>query len=68
MKTNQNTLVVHQPQNNDGTILRTLDNTDLEKLHGGAAYLKFEGIEGESASADTAPSGDDVINIRFKGK
>ena len=68
MKTNQSTSVVNQPQNNNETVLRTLDNTDLEKLHGGAAYLKFEGIEGESASADTAPSGDGVINIRFKAK
>ena len=68
MMTNQLVPTANQSQNNNETILRTLDNTDLEKLHGGAAYLKFEGIEGESASADTAPSGDGVINIRFKAK
>ena len=68
MKTNQLVPAANQSQNNNETILRTLDNTDLEKLHGGAAYLKFEGIEGESASADTAPSREGVAIIRFKPK
>ncbi|MBE7383679.1 MAG: hypothetical protein F6J95_019945 [Leptolyngbya sp. SIO1E4] len=67
MKTNQLTLTANQPQNNDETILSTLDNTDLEKLSGGAVYLKFEGIKGESASADTAPSGEGVAIIRYRG-
>lgn len=49
MKTNQITPVINQLQSNDETILRTLDNADLEKLRGGAAYLKFKAIEGESA-------------------
>lgn len=68
MKTNRITPKANQSQNNNHTILRTLDNADLEKLSGGAAYLKLEGIKGESASADTATSGESVIKIRYIGK
>ncbi|MGD1857512.1 MAG: hypothetical protein ACFB2W_25025 [Leptolyngbyaceae cyanobacterium] len=48
MKTNQIVPAINQLQRNDETILRTLDNADLEKLGGGTAYLKLKAIEGES--------------------
>ncbi|MEM6520650.1 MAG: hypothetical protein AAF722_15120 [Cyanobacteria bacterium P01_C01_bin.70] len=57
MKIRQTTPTANQPQNSDETLLSTLDNTNLEKLSGGAAYLKFEGIEGESAGSS------DIVDI-----
>ncbi|MGD1857511.1 MAG: hypothetical protein ACFB2W_25020 [Leptolyngbyaceae cyanobacterium] len=55
MKTNQLVPVVSQLQNNSETILKTLDNTDLEKLSGGAAYLELKAIEGESSDILDVP-------------
>ncbi|MBE7383680.1 MAG: hypothetical protein F6J95_019950 [Leptolyngbya sp. SIO1E4] len=53
MKTNQIMPKANQSQNNNETILRTLDNTELEKLSGGydriveTVTLNFGQIQGE---------------------
>lgn len=56
METNQITPKANQSQNNNYTILRTLEDADLESLSGGGidAYLRLDGVDGESAeSSDT---------------
>ena len=53
MTINQLVPAVSQLQNNNETILRTLDNADLENLSGGATdfYLKIDGVDGESVGS-----------------
>ncbi len=62
MQTNQLTPEVNQLWSNDETILRTLDNTELESLSGGGidAYLRLDGVDGESAESSSP------LNIEIK--
>ena len=65
MKTNQITSATNQSQNNDETILRTLDNADLENLSGGGVidyHLKIDGVDGESTESSSP------LNIPIKVK
>lgn len=64
MKTNQSTPTVNQPQGNTETMLKTLDDVNLEKLSGGAVdfFLKLEGIKGESANREVPT---ETISLNF---
>ncbi|MBE7383681.1 MAG: hypothetical protein F6J95_019955 [Leptolyngbya sp. SIO1E4] len=64
MKTNQTTPEASRSQANNETILKTLDNAELENLSGGGVLdypLKIDGVKGESAESST-------LNIEIKVK